>query len=466
MRRGIRWPILALATVTLVATALPASADHGTRPSEDLRALGHSPQPATFFGAADGEREVNSDLAFWGDLAYNGNYDGWRVIDISDPRNPQELAHPSCNGDQGDIVVYQDILVRTWNSPKDEDRQCLGQTVPAGWEGVHVFDNSDPVNPTLVAAVELPCGSHTATLAGVSRPNLIVYSNISSSFGCVDGTRENDDPVGDFMDVIAIPLRDPAGAHLLRREPLAGPTTDVRTGCHDAAVILGDVNKAACASADTINVWDIGENDTPGGSLEDPELLFTIYQPGIADETTNGRWHSAAFTWDGEVLVMGWEPGGGAAPECEAEDPPEKKSKFFYDADTGELLGMWTLPRPQSEEENCTIHNYNVLPMRDGRYIAVGGHYQAGTWVVDFTDPANPQTVAWADPPPLGTVTTPGGQEVNELGGAWSSYGYNRVIYESEITKGMHTFRLLDKSIVRAWVNLPNLNPQTQPHSM
>ena len=74
---------------------------------------------------------------------------------------------------------------------------------------------------------------------------------------------------------------------------------------------------------------------------------------------------------------------------------------FFYDAATGAKLGHWTLPRPQSATENCTIHNYNIVPLRSGRYVAVSGNYQAGIWVTDFTDPASPVTVAWSDPPPL-----------------------------------------------------------------
>ena len=77
------------------------------------------------------------------------------------------------------------------------------------------------------------------------------------------------------MDVIAVPLHDPASAALIHREPLAGPTDPaVRTGCHDVGVILGDVNMAACASADTINVWDISDP-------RDPDLLFTITEPGV-----------------------------------------------------------------------------------------------------------------------------------------------------------------------------------------
>ena len=446
-RAAIRWSVVLGFTMALSMVGMPAQADHATRPQTgNMHAKGHSPHPATFLGEPDGVRHISSDLAFWGNLAFNGNYDGWRVIDISDPDDPVELAHPSCNGDQGDLVVWENILVRSWNSPKTAARACLDSTVPAGWEGVHVFDISDPVNPTLEASVELPCGSHTATVAGVDDGDLIVYSNNSSSAGCVDGTRAADDPEGDFMDVIAVPLGNLAGASLIHREPLAGPTTDVRTGCHDVGVILGDVNKAVCASADTINVWDIADP-------RDPDLLFTIFEPGIGVAGTNGRWHSGAFTWDGKVIISGWEPGGGAAPECETTDPPEDKSMFFYDAETGAKLGTWVLPRGQDGAgENCTVHNYNILPTRSGRYIAVSGNYQAGTWVTEFSDPANPVTLGWSDPPAL---TPP------DLGGAWSSYWYNNFIYESEITKGLNVFRF-NGAEAAGIMRLPHLNPQTQ----
>ena len=453
----------------LVALSLPASAaaDHATRPhTQNMHAMGHSPHIATFLGAADGVRHITSDIAFQGRLAFQGNFDGFRIIDISDPDDPREIVHERCNGDQGDIVVWGDILVRSWNTKKTTARTCDGQTVPAGWEGVHVFDIGNLEDPALVASVELPCGSHTATVAGVSAGSLIVYSNNSSSAGCGTTTDiATQNALGDFMDVIAVPLGDPSAAHLLRREPLAGPTTAIRTGCHDAGVILGSVNKAACASADTINVFDIGANDTPGGSIADPQLLFTISEPGVGQAGTNGRWHSAAFTWDGEVIVAGWEPGGGLEPECEASDPLVDKSMFFYDADTGAKLGQWVLPNPQSAQENCTIHNFNVVPLRSGRYVAVGGHYQAGTWVTEFTDPADPAAVAWADPPALGQVTTPTGTVVNEAGGAWSSHWYNDFIYESEITKGLNVFRVSDNLLGGA-IRLPRLNPQTQEFSL
>ena len=463
----------------LAALALPfgAAADHATRPhTPNIHALGHSPHAATF-NVPDGQRKISSDLAFQGSFAYQGNYDGFRIVDVSEPGDPQLVSWTHCNGDQGDITVWDNLLVRSWNSKKSTARDCDGTTVPAGVEGVHVFDISDKTDPQVVTFVVLPCGSHTLTVAGVSNGNLIVYSNNSSSSGCVDGTRVNDDPVGDFMDVISIPLANPAAASLLRREPLAGPTADVRTGCHDAAVIRGSVNLAACASADTVNVWDIGANATPGGSLEDPELLYTIREPGVGDLTQgSGRWHSAAFTWDGKVLVMGWEPGGGSEPRCTTTgtlvpDPPgppvtqtdTHKSMFFYDASTGAKLGTWVLPRAQGLDENCTIHNYNVVPLRSGRYLAVAGNYQAGTWVVDFTNPASPVTLAWSDPPSLG----PGPFCDNrcQLGGAWSSYWYNNFAYESDITKGLNVFHVADPVVAGA-VQLGRLNPQTLEFSL
>jgi LVIVD repeat len=450
VRSPLRWAVLIAACALAVGTALPAAADHATRPhTPNIHALGHSPQPGSFL-VPDGQRTVNSDLAFWGHLAFHGNYDGFRIIDITEPGDPQLLSWTHCNGDQGDIAVWQNLLVRSWNTKRTEARDCDGQTVPAGFEGVHVFDISNPADPALVGSLELPCGSHTLTVAGTSNNRLIVYSNNSSSTGCgVDLDLAGQNALGDFMDVIAVPLDNPAGASLINRAALAGPADPtVRTGCHDAGVIRGSVNLAVCASADTTNVFSIGA--PRGGSIEEPRFLYTIQEPGV--DGHRGRWHSASLTWDGKVIVLGWEPGGGAAPECEATDPPVTKSMFFYDARSGAKLGQWTLPRPQSAAENCTIHNYNVMPQRSGRYVAVSGNYQAGTWVTDFTNPASPVTVAWSDPPPL--VPT-------QLGGAWSSYWYNNFIYESEITKGLNVFRLSDP-VTDGTIRLGRLNPQTQ----
>jgi hypothetical protein len=459
MRRTIRWSSLAVSMAALIAAGVPAQADHATRPhTKNMHAKGHSPDFGSFL-LPDGQRDANSDLAFWGNLAFNGDYDGFRIIDISDPDNPVEVSRTRCNGDQGDIVVWEDVLVRSWNAPKATPRPCDGTTVPAGFEGMHIFDISDLSDPQLIGEVELSarpqadqpgCGSHTATLAPDLANNRVLIYNATSGGNVLLPPALQE---CDWVDIIQVPLANPGAASHLHREPLMGGHA-----AHDSGVILGDVNKLAVASGHMSNVFDIGANDTPGGSLADPVPLFTIEEPGVggSDPAHPGNWHSAAFTWDGEVIILGWEPGGGAAPECEATDPPTTKSAFFYDADTGAKLGQWTLPRPQSSAENCTIHNYNIVPTRSGRYIMVGGHYQAGTWVTEFTDPASPVTLGWSDPPPL--VPT-------QLGGAWASYWYNNFIYESEISKGLNVFRFSGNQTGGA-MRLPHMNPQTQEFSL
>jgi LVIVD repeat len=464
--RKMMFTISALGVAALLFPMIAVADQADRSDTRNMHLLGRSPSPVV-------NGRVNSDLAFWGRYAFEGHYDGFRIIDISNPWAPREVSHPSCDGDQGDIFVWDDILVRSWNTKRPEERTCDGQTVPALWEGVHVFDISDKRDPELVASVSMPCGSHTLTGAR-EHDRLIVYSNISNSVGCTDEHSdphtgplpqhdpigEFDDHAGDFMDIIEVPLDAPQHANLLRRVPLAGPTTEVRTGCHDAGLILGEVNLLACASADTINVFDVGRNATRGGSLADPALLYTITEPGVGQAGTNGRWHSATFTWDGRVLVAGWEPGGGSAAECETADPDVDKSAFFYDARTGAKLGQWTLPRGQDGApdvaENCTIHNYNVVAVGRGRYVLVSGNYQAGTWVTEFTNPARPRALGWSDPPVIVPTT---------VGGAWSSYWYNNLIYQSAMTEGLSVLWFSGSATAGA-IWLHHLNPQTQEFSL
>src|SRR5918992_2099233 len=330
MRSAFRPAVLATVLVGALMYTASAAADHATRPHTDnMQALGHSPDFGSFL-LPEGQRDVNSDLAFWGNLVFHGDYDGFRII--RGGPNPREISRTRCNGDQGDIVVWKDILVRAWNAPKTEMRNCDGTLVPAGFEGMHIFDISNLRNPRLVGEVELSarpvadspgCGTHTLTLVADKKNDRVIIYNATS--GGNQALPDPQDRECDWIDIVQVPLDDPGAARHLRREPLMGGHA-----AHDNGVILGDVNKLAVASGHMSNVFDIGDNEIPGGSLEDPQFLYTIEEPGVCNKgkptVCNGNWHSAAWTWDGEVIILGWEPGGGALPECEATDPPVKKS--------------------------------------------------------------------------------------------------------------------------------------------
>ena len=476
MSRLARLVALAVFAVGMLAFPAIAAAGHENDPRTDnLRPRGHIIEPAVLGGFGGGNPDIHTDIAFQGKYAYQGNWDGFNIRDISSPDNPRQVSRTFCDGNQGDIVVYKDILVRAWNTgagatgPFGAGLTCDGQAVPAGFEGVHVFDISDKSDPELVADIELSarpqadafgCGSHTLTLVPDRRNDRVLIYNQTSGGPCP------------FVGILEVPLDAPEDAQWLRNEPLVEADA-----AHDTGVILGKANLMAVAAHDHANVYDIGRNSTPGGSLEDPVFLYHITEPGVCNEPgnplCNGNWHSAAFTWDGEVIIMGWEPGGGLQAECEASDPAAKKSFFFYDADTGAKLGQWTLPRPQGAQENCTLHNYNLVPLRNGRDILVSGNYQAGIWVVDLTNPANARTVAWSDPPavlppPPGLGTPPifctagGGCP---LTGSWSGYWHNGYIYESHIGEGLNIFELKGRE-TRSAVKLGLNNPQTQEFTL
>lgn len=53
--------------------------------SQNMHPLGDSPLPNPAPGV------FNSDLAFRGDRAYQGTYDGFRIVDISAPANPKTV---------------------------------------------------------------------------------------------------------------------------------------------------------------------------------------------------------------------------------------------------------------------------------------------------------------------------------------------------------------------------------------
>jgi hypothetical protein len=325
-----------------------------------------------------------------------------------------------------------------------------------GQEGVHIIDISDPTNPDVIGFVDTPCGSHTETLVpDVENDRLLIYSNSSANTTFGDPAPGEIPPNCRGIDVIQVPLDDPAAASYLRFEPAGDPQEGIehRHSCHDTGVIHGDANLVACTgSGGPGNGASVYTTDPAlGGSKEDPKWLYHKVTGGIS------LGHSAAFTWDGEVLIIGHEPGGGSGAECEATDDPLRRTFFFLDARTGESLGQFTIPRPQTSVENCTTHNYNVVPTKRG-YVMVSGNYQSGISVIDFTDPANAKEIAFADPAPLIDPNPPVGIE---LGGDWSTYWYNGHIYESDITRGLIVWKLSDRAVGGAR-KLARLNPQTQ----
>src|SRR6266508_2385964 len=100
---------------------------------------------------------ITSDIAFWGDTSFVGNYNGLRTYDISNPAHPVRLADFRCVGPQNDPSVWDtdgngeaDLLVlsvdRTMTGPTCSATPTVHpdgtrfDADPTGWEGVRLFD--------------------------------------------------------------------------------------------------------------------------------------------------------------------------------------------------------------------------------------------------------------------------------------------------------------------------------------
>jgi len=395
----------------------------------------------------------NSDLAFWGRVAFAGHYEGFRTIDVSDPENPVVLADVACPGAQHDVSVWQDLLFLSVDAPRSKP-ECDGVATGAtpGFEGIRIFDVSDPARPAYVGAVATDCGSHTHTLVpdtAHGRALLYVASYPASAFGTSpfgnscqrlnpDGTQGHSK-----ISVVEVPLADPE-----RAQVIAEPPFELRDfnnvpgfrGCHDISVFL-EINRAASACMTEGQIWDITDP-------ANPKTIARIQNPNVE------FWHSSSFTWDGKLVLFGDEAGGGTQPRCRTQDAPTLGAMWFYDLaslDTLDptvvepTLGSFKIDRLQGDVANCTTHNFNVVPVK-GRYVAVSAYYAGGTSVIDFTDPSRAYEAAFLDPHGANT---------------WSSYWYNGFVFTNDSGRGSDVMLLSDP--LRAGARrLPHLNPQTQ----
>jgi hypothetical protein len=234
------------------------------------------------------------------------------IIDYEEcaPKNPTGAVP----GNQGDIAIYGNILSRSWNSNTGPaGASCDGEFVLPGFEGLHIFDITNKQDPDLIASVDLACGSHMQTMVpDLANNRLLVYVG-SSSTVCPN------------LDIVEIPLANPAGAFLLKSIPTE------RHPCQDIGVILGSAMKIGCAGFDRLGIYSLGGAEE--GSLEEPMMLHHIL-PGIPSSG-----HSVSFTYDGKVAIFGWEPGGGVQPRCTATgtdlgggliQTDDMKSYFFW----------------------------------------------------------------------------------------------------------------------------------------
>ena len=110
----------------------------------------------------------NTDLAFSGNVLFEGNYHGFNAYSVEDPRSPRLLASVVCPGGQGDLSVVGNLLIMSVEQTRGRlDCGLQGVAEPVSEErfrGIRIFDISDLQMPRQVAAVQTCRGSHTHTV--------------------------------------------------------------------------------------------------------------------------------------------------------------------------------------------------------------------------------------------------------------------------------------------------------------
>ncbi|MBT2377018.1 hypothetical protein AMK21_24445 [Streptomyces sp. CB00316] len=401
---------------------------------------------------------TNTDLAFQGKYAYVGNYDGFVIYDISNPKKPKTVSEVLCPGAQNDISVSGNLLFLSTDSSRSDD-SCSSVTQPAteksSWEGMKIFDISDKRHPRYIAAVETACGSHTHTLVPDGKKNIYIYVSSYSPNEAFPDCQ----PPHDGISIIKVPVKKPQKAKLVSFSNLfpdggnpgapQNPGVSKTTGCHDITVLPSkDLAAGACMGDGLLF------------SIKDPERPKIIDR--VQDNVNFAFWHSATFNQGANKVVFTDELGGGGAATCNEEIGPKRGADGIYDivgkGDERKLVfrSYFKIDRHQADVEVCVAHNGSIIPVK-GRDLMVQAWYQGGLSVWDFTDSAEPKEIAFFErgPVTLDRVTT---------AGPWSAYYYNGYIYSSDIAKGFDVLKLNDRRTDPAdRVKMDELNVQTQP---
>jgi len=443
---------------------------------------------------------TNADLAFFTDegttYTVAGNYNGFRIIDTTDPAAPVTVSDFACRGPQSDVSVaeaddgswylFQSIdTPQTLETCNSEDTTYAA--TPNAFEGVRIIDISDPAAPVFVEGVPTDCGSHTHTLVPGSHTSLegdenLVYLYISSyplsgqqQPGINPNLTECTAP-HKKISIIRVDLANPSSADDPAPPPTPPDPADpdgyaniwergqnlftklFDTGsvafaaCHDIAVALG-VNPnhgnpgdwAAGACFEEGQLWDISNPINP---------VF-VNRWRNDNNTTVDLYHSAGFTWDGKLLIFGDEAGGGGENRCRFTK--DQQGRFwFHEFDSMKIVGSYKIPRSQAASP-CTGHIYNAVPTTSNRYLLSSSWYTGGTSIVDFTNPTEPREVAWHSVKPIAgqPETTPG--SIN-----WTTYWHNGFFYGHGI-RGLEILDVNYGPLNRA-IDFPEgaFNPQTQ----
>lgn len=444
---------------------------------------------------------VNSDLAFRGNLVYQGNFAGFAIWDVSNATAPRLVSAVDCITAQGDPSIVGNLLFISAEGAGNRNDCAKGGVSNEAdhMAGVRIYDVSNPANPQLVKNVQTCKGSHTHTVVPHPTDRGVIYIYVSGSqgarpetelAGCRNGGNPADETNSLFrLDVIRVPLARPQDAAVVTGARIftgLGPAP-ARGGRARAMRPMTGVDSAEMAMARASgprNCHDVTAYPAMNllaGACSSYGILVDISDPekpvrldAVAD-TNFSLWHTAVFSNDGKKVVFTDEWGGGTSPNCQATHPLEMGGNTTLVIGEDRKLtqhAYFKIPTAQTARENCVSHNGSLIPV-PGRDIMVQGWYQGGVDIIDFTDADRPFEIGYFDRGPVDPPTTddaPNSRGRGTIAGSWGAYWYNGKVYSSEMARGLDILELVPTAQLSAneiaaakLVMWEEFNPQSQP---
>ncbi|HEX6066487.1 MAG TPA: hypothetical protein VFZ04_19775, partial [Longimicrobiales bacterium] len=306
---------------------------------KNMKLVSYTPKPAAL-DSARGLSYINSDLAFRGNLVYQGNFSGFSIWDVSNPAKPVELSTVVCATDQGDPSIYGNLLFISAESGRART-DCGTQGVQDGKDrmrGVRIFDVSDPRKPKLIKNVQTCRGSHTHTIVPhpTDKNTIYIYVGGSSQVrdsaemaGCSGGSVEENPNTAQYrVDIIKVPLNNPEQSAVvgytrmfegLPRSPGRGgvATNDSAAAAAAQQGRRGGGGPQGCHDLTSYPAFNLvaGSCGSFGILLDakDPEKPVRL---DAKSDLNFSLWHTAIFSNDAKRVVFTDEWGGGTAPRC------------------------------------------------------------------------------------------------------------------------------------------------------
>jgi len=212
--------------------------------SWNLRLASTTQPSAPFINRNDpgDSRMWNSDMAFTGHYVIQGNFSGYHIWDVSNPRKPTLYSSYVCPGTQSDVSVYHNLLFESsesLNARNDCGGQGVADTVSKErLRGIRIYEISDLSHPKLLTTVQTCRGSHTHSLVTDPNDRENVYIYISGSApvrspnelaGC-SAMDPSQDPNSELfrIEVIQIPVAHPEQAHVVSKPPILAALAPVQ----------------------------------------------------------------------------------------------------------------------------------------------------------------------------------------------------------------------------------------------